>query len=109
MSIKHLYNPGDLIAQHWNVSGEQVLTALYLIYDKEDILHCSARDIGYTSYKCYVMYSHCPYGRDDRSGLNNVGETYEITHWNDWDIVSTEFPSDWAVVGESGLSWEDVD
>jgi len=108
MIKKHLYNPGDLVAQHWNVNGEEILTALYLIYDKVDTKH-SIEDVGYTSYRGYVVFTHCPYGREDRSGLNSVGETYEITHWNDWEIVNTEYPSEWTVVGESGLSWEDAD
>ena len=109
MLTNHLFNPGDLIAQHWNVNGEEVLTALYLIYDKTDVMHMPMEDIGYTSYKGYVIYTYCPYGREDRSGLNNVGETYEITHWNDWDILNTEYPSEWTIVVESGLSWEDID
>ncbi len=109
MFKKYLYNPGDLIAQHWNINGEEVLTALYLIYDKVDTKYSIDEDVGYTSYKGYVVYTYCPYGREDRSGLNNVGETYEITHWNDWEIVNTEYPSEWTVVVESGLSWEDID
>jgi len=109
MIKNHMFHPGDIIGQNWNIDGKDVLTALYLVYGKEDIMHCYHADIGYTSYKCYVMYSYCPYGREDRSGLSNVGETYEITHWSDWDIVNTEFDSEWIIVVQSGLSWEDGD
>tara|TARA_R100000322_G_scaffold27595_1_gene17282 strand:+ start:210 stop:539 length:330 start_codon:yes stop_codon:yes gene_type:complete len=109
MIINHMFNPGDIIGQNWNIDGEEVLTALYLIYDKEDTIHCYHEDIGYTSYKCYVLYTYDPYGREDRSGLKNVGETYEITQWNDMDVLDTNFPCDWIKVVQSGLSWEDVD
>ena len=109
MIIDYMFNPGDIIGQHWKIEGKEVLTALYLIYDKEDRMHSYDMDVGYTSYKCYVMYSYCPYGREDRSGLPEVVDIYDITQWSDMDTLNPTFPCDWTKMVESGLSWEDVD
>ncbi len=111
MTVKrhYVYNPGDIVIESWEVKGNNIVVGMYLVYDKEYTQHCYDKDIGYTSYKCYVMFTHDPYGREDKSGLLNVGETYEITHWNDMDVLSPNFPGDWIKVVQSGLSWEDVD
>ena len=107
MLKKHLYNPGDMIIEYWEVKGIKVNIARYLIYDKEYGGH--SEDFGYTSYKAYIMYTYDPYERSDRSGLGQVGETYEIKHWNDWDVLTPHSPYDGIEVVESGLSWEDID
>ena len=106
--IEYQFNPGDVIAQHWKVEGQDILTALYLIYGKTDVLHETMPDLGYASYKAYVLFSYDPYKRTDRSGLLSVGETYEIIQWNDWDVLNPDFPCEWIKVVESVLSWEDV-
>ena len=107
--INHRFKPGDLIGHKWEVNGETLLTGLYLIYDKKDITFDRLQDITYTSYKGWVVYTYDPFGRDDRSGLLNVGDTYEITHWNDMEVMNPEYPNDWVIVVESGLSWGDRD
>ncbi len=108
MIKKHyLYNPGDLLIEYWDVKGRKVNIARYIVYDKNEVKHCTMKDVGYTSYKCYVMYTHDPWNREDRSGLNMVGETYEITCWNDMDCVSPNYPIDGIDVVRSGLLWDD--
>lgn len=109
MIKNHAYRPGDLLIEYWDIDGTKVNIARYIIYDKEDVMHCTMKDVGYTSYKAYVIYTHDPYNREDRSGLPDLGQTYEITHWNDMDVITPCYPWDWIDVVKSGLSWEDVD
>jgi len=105
----YLYNPGDLLIEYWDVEGIKVNIARYLIYDKKDTIHSFDDELGYTSYKAYVLYTYDPYNRKDRSGLLSVGQTYELNHWNDMDEVIQYTPHDGIEVVKSGLSWEDVD
>tara|TARA_R100001015_G_C4541223_1_gene105203 strand:- start:186 stop:515 length:330 start_codon:yes stop_codon:yes gene_type:complete len=109
MSKKHIYQPGDLLIEYWLCKGELINVARYLVIDKEEVIHCSIRDVGYTSYKCYIMYTHDPWKREDNSGLLDVGLIYEIVHWNDMDAIMSWAPTDRLDVVQSGLSWEDVD
>ena len=108
MSKKHIYQPGDLLIEYREYEGRQINVARYLVFKKEEITHCDIQDIGYTSYYCYVMYTHDPWEREDRSGLLDVGKTYEIIHWSDMDDITLP-PTDRVDVVESGLSWEDMD
>tara|TARA_R110000824_G_scaffold19275_2_gene74931 strand:+ start:583 stop:915 length:333 start_codon:yes stop_codon:yes gene_type:complete len=103
------YSPGDIIKDLWKIEGQDVCIGMYIIYDKNEIVHCSVRGLGYISYKGYVMYSHDPYGREDRSGLKSVGETQEFVCWNDADALRPNWPSELVIVVQSGLSWEDED
>jgi hypothetical protein len=108
--FKHyMYNPGDIIKDIWKIEGKDICIGMYIIYDKNEIVHCSVRELGYISYKGYVMYSYDPYEREDRSGLKSVGEVREFVCWNDMDALNSDYPSDWVKVVESGLSWEDTD
>jgi hypothetical protein len=109
MSKKHLYNPGDLLVEYWLYKGEEVNVSRYIVIDKEEVTHCEMRDVGYTSYKCYVLYTFDPWEREDRNGLLDVGDIYEIVHWHDMDAISYFPPTDRLDVVESGLSWEDMD
>ena len=108
-TIKHLYNPGDIVYEYWEVDGIKINIARYLIYDKEDVLNCYMKDVGYTSYTSYVMYTYDPYERDDRSGLSLPGDRYEIICWNDMDVLQPNYPVDMVNVVKSGLSWEEED
>ena len=108
MIKKHyLYNPGDLLIEYWICDGEEINVSRYLVIDKKEVIHCSMRDVGYTSYYCYVMYTYDPWNREDRSGLLSVGEIYEIICWNDMDAISYWYPTDRLDVVESGLLWDD--
>ena len=106
---KSAYNPGDIVIERWEVKGEQVVTGKYLIYDRKISIHSQYDDIASITYKAYVMYTYDPYGRTDRSGLSNVGDTYEFIHWNDMDIIDPNHPAFGREVVQSGLSWEDVE
>ena len=106
MIKKYLYNPGDLLIEYWLCNGEEINVARYLVISKEDVIHCEIQDVGYTSYYCYVMYTHDPWKREDRSGLLSVGKTYEIIHWSDMDDITLP-PTDRIDVVESGLLWDD--
>ena len=101
------YSPGDIIKDIWKVEGQDVCIGMYIIYDKNEIVHCSARGLGYISYKGYVMYSYDPYEREDRSGLKSVGEVREFICWNDADTIRPDWPNDLVIVVESGLTRED--
>ena len=103
----YLYGPGDILIEYWKVKGISVNIARYLIYDKEDVIHSFDDEIGYTTYKAYVLYTYDPYNRKDRSGLLSVGQTYELNHWNDMDEVIQYTPSDGLKVVKSGLLWDD--
>ena len=103
----YIYSPGDLLIEYWEVKGTKVNIARYIIYDKEDTIHSFDDEIGYTSYKAYVLYTYDPYKREDRSGLLSVGQTYELNHWNDMDEVVQYTPNDGIEVVKSGLSWDD--
>ena len=105
----YIYGPGDILIEYWKVKGINVNIARYLIYDKEDVIHSFDNEIGYTTYKAYVLYTYDPYNREDRSGLLSVGQTYELNHWNDMDEVIQYIPNDGVEVVKSGLLWEDMD
>ena len=105
----YIYSPGDLLIEYWDIKGTKVNIARYIIYDKEDVIHSLDSEIGYTSYKAYVLYTYDPYGREDRSGLLSVGQTYELNHWNDMDEVIQYTPNDGIEVVKSGLLWGDGD
>ena len=107
MSKKHLYNPGDLLIEYWLCNEKEINVSRYLVIDKKEVTHCEIRDVGYTSYMCYVMYTHDPWEREDRSGLLDVGDIHEIIHWHDMDIISYWAPTDRLDVVESGLSWDE--
>ena len=106
---KSIYNPGDIVIERWEVKGEQVLTGKYLIYARKIEAHSHFDDIASITYKAYVMYTHDPYGREDKSGLMNVGDTHEFIHWNDMDIIDPDHPCFGRVVVQSGLTWDDVE
>ena len=107
MSKKHLFNPGDLLVEYWFYDGEEINVSRYLVINKKEVIHCEVREVGYTSYQCYVMYTHDPWGREDRNGLLDVGEIYEIIHWNDMEPITAWIPTDRLDVVESGLLWDD--
>ena len=106
MIKKHIYQPGDLLIEYREYEGKQINVARYLVISKEEITHCDIQDIGYTSYYCYVMYTHDPWKREDRNGVLDFGKTNEIVHWNDMADITLP-PSDRVEVVESGLSWDD--
>ena len=106
---KSAYNPGDIVIERWEVKGKQVISGMYLVYDRKISIHSQYDDIASITYKAYVMYTYDPYGRTDRSGLLNVGDTYEFIHWNDMDIIDPNHPAFGREVVQSGLSWEDVE
>ena len=103
----YIYSPGDLLIEYWLYNGEEVNVSRYIVIDKEEIMHCEIRDVGYTSYKCYVLYTHDPWGREDRNGLLDVGEIHEIVHWHDMDVMSYWYPTDRLDVVKSGLLWDE--
>ena len=109
MLKKYLYNPGDLLIEYWEVEGNKINVARYLVYDKQDIKHEYLPDVFYTCYSCYVMYTGDPYQLGDKSGLDSVGDTHEIVCWNDMEQLDYNYPTDGIEVVKSGLTWEDVD
>jgi len=104
-----LYNPGDLLIGYWYYKGREVNVSRYIVIDKKEVPHCEIRDVGYTSYKCYVMYTYDPWGREDRNGLKEAGEIYEVMQWHDMDAMGLWLDSDRLEVVRSGLTWEDMD
>ena len=107
MSKEYLYSPGDLLIEYWLCDGKEINVSRYLVIDKKEVIHCEMRDVGYTSYMCYVMYTYDPWKREDRSGLLDVGDIYEIICWNDMDAISYWYPTDRLDVVRSGLLWDD--
>jgi len=107
MIKKHLYGPGDLLIEYWLCKGKEINVSRYLVIAKKEVTHCEIGDVGYTSYTCYVMYTHDPWEREDRSGLLDVGDIHEIMHWNDMDVIAYCAPTDRLDVVESGLLWDD--
>ena len=41
MIKNHVYRPGDLLIEYWDIDGTKVNIARYIIYDKEDVMHCT--------------------------------------------------------------------
>jgi hypothetical protein len=109
MIKNHLYNPGDILLEYWRYKGKEINVARYMVIKKREVEHCSMKDVGYTSYDCYVMYTYDQWEREDRNGLRDVGELYEITHWNDMDAYQLWAYTDRVEVVRSGLTWEDMD
>ncbi len=107
MIKKHLYSPGDLLIEYWLCKGKEINVSRCIVIDKKEVTHCEMRDVGYTTYYCYVMYTHDPWKREDRNGLLSVGEIQEIIHWNDMDVITYWAPTDRLDVVESGLLWDD--
>ena len=109
MLKNHLYNPGDILIEYWNYKGREINVARYMVIKKKEVAHCEIRDVGYTSYNCYVMYTYDPWERKDRNGLMDIGELYEIVQWHDMDLIEPWLIGDRLEVVKSGLTWEDMD
>ena len=53
----------------------------------------------------YILMTHGE-GKIE-TGFLDVGDIYEIVHWNDMDVISYWYPTDRLDVVKSGLLWDD--